>query len=350
MLRQLAYLLLQLLAVCCTALALPANAQTYPSQSLRIIVTSGAGGFTDLIARFYGQKLAERTGQSVAVENVTGAAGLLATDRVSKSAPDGYTLLVSSPGPIAVGPYLRQAPYDPLKDLTPIALLATTPTAFAVNSSLVPVKGFQEFIDYAKARPGQISYSSPGVGSLMHLGGELLQARTGIKMVHVPYRGTVPGMAALIAGDVQAGFGDLPALSAQTQADSAKLRILALVDPVRSTFAPGVPTVAECCLPGYDAGGWGMLLGPAGLPNGIVDLLNREARAIFDLPDVRLAMTRAVIEPAVLGPEDFDKISQGPERKVEQGYSGRPRDAKLAKRACFPNDCVRCARASAGAR
>lgn len=324
MAHQLTKLVFQITALI-LAVATPATAQTYPSQPIHIIVTSGAGGFTDLIARFYGQKLAERTGQAVTVENVTGAAGLLATDRVVKSAPDGYTLLVSSPGPIAVGPYLRQAPYDPLKDLTAVAFLATTPTAFAVNSSLVPVHNFQEFLDYAKARPGQISYSSPGVGSLMHLGGEMLRIRAGIEMVHVPYRGTVPGTAALIAGDVQAGFGDLPTLFAQTQADAAKLRILALVDPARSTFAPDIPTVAECCLPGYDAGGWGMLLGPAGLPKNVIDLLNREARAIFDLPDIRLAMQRAVIEPAVLGPEESTTFLKDQNEK----WSKVIRDAKV---------------------
>jgi tripartite-type tricarboxylate transporter receptor subunit TctC len=303
----------------------PAEAQTYPSRAIHIIVTSGAGGFTDLIARFYGQKLAERTGQSVAVENVTGAAGLLATDRVAKSAPDGYTLLVASPGPVAVGPYLRTAPYDPLKDLTAVAFLATTPTAFAVNSSLLPVRSFQEFIAYAKARPGQISYSSPGYGSLMHLGGELLRVMAGIEIVHVPYRGTVPGMAALVAGDVQAGFGDLPALFAQTQSDAAKVRILALVDPMRSTFTPDVPTVAECCLPGYDASGWGMLLGPAGLPKDVIAFLNGEARAIFDLPDVRLAMQRAVIEPAVLPPDKSAAFL----KEQNEKWSKVIRDAKI---------------------
>jgi tripartite-type tricarboxylate transporter receptor subunit TctC len=290
------------------ALAAPAGAQNFPNQPIRIIGTAAAGGFTDLLARFFGQKLGERLGQSVIVENVAGAAGLLATDRVVKSAPDGYTLLVSSPGPVAVGPYLRKAPYDPLKDLTAVAFLATTPTAFAVNTSLIPVETFEQFIAYAKANPGKISYSSPGVGSLMHLGGELLRKTAGIDIVHVPYRGTVPGVAALVAGDVQAAFGDLPVINAQTQSDRSKIKMLALVDPARSSFAPGLTTVSECCLPGYDAGGWGMLLGPAGMPKDVVDLINREMRAIAQLPDIKLAMERAVIEPTVYTPEESAKF------------------------------------------
>jgi tripartite-type tricarboxylate transporter receptor subunit TctC len=302
-----------------------AAAQTYPNQPIRILVSSGAGGFTDIIARLFGTKLAERAGQTVAIENVTGAAGLLATDRVAKSPPDGYTLLVASPGPVAVGPYLRQAPYDPLKDLVPVTLLATTPTAIAVNTSLIPVQTFAEFMTYAKARPGKISYSSPGHASLMHLGGEMLRVMAGIDMVHVPYRGTVAGTMALLAGDVQAGFGDLPTLFALAQSDKGKLRILALVDPQRSAFAPDIPTVSECCIPGYDAGGWGMLLAPAGTPKRVIDFLNDQARAIYALPDVHTALLKAAIDPVVLSPEESAKFLQAQNEK----WSKVIRDANI---------------------
>jgi tripartite-type tricarboxylate transporter receptor subunit TctC len=324
MTRTLARLALSSIALV-LALMATAGAQNYPNQPIRIIVTSGAGGFTDLIARLYGQKLSERTGQNVIVENVTGAAGLIATDRVAKSAPDGYTLVMASPGPVSVGPYLRKAPYDPLKDLVPVALMATTPTAIAVNASLVPVQDLKEFIAFAKTKPGQITYSSPGHASLMHLGGELLQSMAGISLVHVPYRGTVPGIAALLAGDVQAAFGDLPALFAISQSDKGKVRILALVDPVRSGFAPDLPTVTECCLPGYDAGGWGMLLAPAGTPKAVLDFLNAEARVIYDMPDIKKALNNAAIDPAVISPEESQKFLKAQNEK----WSGVIRAANI---------------------
>jgi YD repeat-containing protein len=284
-----------------------AGAQTYPGKPVRIVVSTGAGGFIDVVARFFANKFAEKSGQPVTVENIAGAGGQLAADRVSKSAPDGSVLLVSNPGPITVGPHLGKTNYDPLTDLAPVALLATTPTGFAANSAL-PVTTFQEFIAYARARPGALSYSHSGHGALMHLGGELLKAMAGIDMVGVPYRGAPAAGSAVFAGDVPVGFADLPSLLSLTASDRGKMRILALADPARTAFAPEIPTIAESGVPGYDAGGWTMMLAPVGTPKAVVDLLNAEAKRIFDLPDVRAALLKAAIDPAVISVDETGRF------------------------------------------
>jgi tripartite-type tricarboxylate transporter receptor subunit TctC len=278
-----------------------ASAQTYPSKPVRIVISTGPGSFVDIIARVLSSKMPDTLGQPVIPENRTGAAGQLAADSVAKSAPDGYTLLVASPGPLTVGPQFAKLPYHPLTDLTPVALLATAATGFAVNAAF-PAKSFREFLDYARANPGALSYSHPGLGSLMHLGGEQMKLLTGIKMVGVPYRGGAPSATAIATGEVQVGFADLPSL--RPLADGGRIRILAVVDPARTAHAPDIPTVAESGLPGYDAGGWGMLLAPAGTPPDILARLNAEVRRAYALPDVREALRRATVDPMLLSPEE----------------------------------------------
>lgn len=284
-----------------------ANAQSFPSKPVRIVITTGPGSFVDIIARVLSSKMPDSLGQPVVPENRAGAAGQIAADYVAKSAPDGYTLLVSSPGTLTVGPQFTKTPYDPLKDFAPVGLLATAATGFAVNESF-PAKTFQEFITYARAHPGAISYSHPGNGSLMHLGGEQLKILTGITMVGVPYRGAGPAATALATGEVQVGFADLPSL--KPLADSGRVRILAVVDPARTAYAPDIPTVAESGLPGYDAGGWGMLLAPAGTPKEIIARLNAEVRRAYEMPDVRDALKRVAVDPMLMSPEDSAKFLQ----------------------------------------
>jgi len=292
------------LALTCVALAFlsgVADAQTYPNKPIKIIVSSSAGSFPDLSARTYGQQLSERLGQPVVIDDKAGAAGQLAADLVAKAPPDGYTLLVCTPGPMTVGPHANKVPYDPLQDFAPITLLARVATAFAVNTSM-PIQSFQEFLAYAKAHPGALSYSHSGNGSLMHLGGENLKLLTGINMVGVPYRGAVASGTAIGAGETQVGFSDL--LTVLNLREAGKVRILAVVDPARSTFAPDIPTAAESGIPGYDAGGWAMLLAPARTPPDIVAKLNAEAKRAFELPEVRQVLTKAAIDPAIMSPAD----------------------------------------------
>jgi tripartite-type tricarboxylate transporter receptor subunit TctC len=297
---------LKLILIAVVALAAtPLHAQSYPSRPIKIIVSSSPGSFPDLVARTLGAQLSERLGQPVPVEDKTGAAGQLATDTVAKSAPDGYTLLVCTPGPVTVAPHASKLPYDPLTDFTPVALLATVGTGFAVNPSL-PVHNFREFLAYAKAHPGELSYSHSGTGSLMHLGGENLKLMTGINMVGVPYRGAMLSGTAIAAGEVQVGFADIPTLMRLSQDN--KVRVIAVVDPARSTFAPDVPTVAESGLPGYDAGGWAMLLAPARTPAAVVTLINGEAKRAFGLPEVRQTLLKASIEPGVTSPEETGRL------------------------------------------
>ncbi|HEX9465372.1 MAG TPA: tripartite tricarboxylate transporter substrate-binding protein [Alphaproteobacteria bacterium] len=289
-----------LVAAALAALPAAAGAEGFPAKPIKIIVSSSAGSFLDIVARTYAQQLSERVGQPVVIDDRAGAAGQLATDMVAKASPDGYTLLVCSPGPVVVGPHASKLPYDPLTDLAPITVMARVATAIAANSAL-PVRDFRGFLDYARAHPGALSYSHSGNGSLMHLGGEELKIMARINMVSVPYRGAVAAGSAISAGETQVGFSDL--LTLIHLAETGSVRILALADPTRSAFAPEIPTAAESGVPGYDAGGWAMLLAPARTPPEIVGRLNAEAKRAFDLPEVRRSLLKAAIDPAIISPE-----------------------------------------------
>jgi tripartite-type tricarboxylate transporter receptor subunit TctC len=283
----------------CFGVPAAAAAQTYPAKPIRIVISTGPGSFVDIIARVLASKLPDRLGQPVIPENRTGAAGQLAADSVAKSPPDGYTLFVASPGPLTVGPQFAKLPYDPIKDFAPVALLATTPSGFAVHPSF-PAKTFQEFLTHARANPGSISYAHPGPGSLMNLGGEQMKVMAGINMVGVPYRGAAPAATAIATGEVQVGFADLPSL--KSLADAGRVRVIAVIDTARSAYAPDIPTVAESGLPGYDAGGWGMLLAPAGTPPDILARLHAEVRGVYESPEVRDTLNRAAIDPMLMNP------------------------------------------------
>ena len=291
------------------ALGAPAeiSAQTFPSKPVRIIIATGPGSFVDAIARVLASKMPESLGQPVVPENRTGAAGQIAADYVAKSPPDGHTLLVASPGPLTVGPQFVKTAYEPLRDFAPVALLATTPSGFAVHASF-PARTFGEFLAYVRARPGAVSYAHPGPGSLMHLGGEQLKAMAGLDMQGVPYRGGTASATAIATGEVQVGFADLPSL--RPLAEAGRIRILAVIDASRSAYAPELPTIAESGLPGYDAGGWGMLVAPAGTPPEILARLNAEVRRAYTMPDVREALRRAAIDPMLLDPEESRRFLQ----------------------------------------
>jgi tripartite-type tricarboxylate transporter receptor subunit TctC len=283
----------------------PALAQGYPSKPVHIVITTGPGSFVDIIARVLSTRMPESLGQPVIPENRPGAAGQLAADFVAKAQPDGYTVLVSSPGTLTVGPQVGKTPYDPLKDFAPVSMLATAPTGFAVNPNF-PAKTFAEFLTYVRTHPGTISYSHPGTGSLMHLGGEHMKLMAGIDMQPVPYRGAAPAATAIVTGEVQVGFADLPSL--KPLHEGGRLRILAVVDSARTAYMPEIPTVAESGLPGYDAGGWGILVAPAATPPEIVARLNTEVRKAYQKPEVVEALKRAAVDPMLASPEDTAKF------------------------------------------
>lgn len=264
---------------CCNIFAVPllalagsVCAQTYPSKPIRIVVPFAAGGGVDFTARIVGQKLSMAFGQPVVADNRTGAAGAIGTELAAKSAPDGYTLLLGSAGPLAILPGISpRLPYDPIASFAPVTLVSSMPFVLVVHPSL-PVRSVQDLIALARAKPGQLNYASPGSGSTTHLVAELLKALAKLDIVHVPYKGVAPAVADLLAGQVQLMSGDLSTVMPQVRA--GKLRALALTGAKRSALAPELPTIAEAGVPGYEASGWFGVLAPAATPGEIVSRLN----------------------------------------------------------------------------
>ena len=271
-------------------LALPAAAQNagqkYPDKPIRLIVQSPAGGTADLIARVIGQKLGDALGQSVIADNRAGAAGTVSAELTAQAAPDGYTLLVASVSLMAINVTLREGKltYNPEKDFTHVALTGKVPLAISVLPPF-PAKTFKEFVAYAKSRPGKLSYGSAGTGSSNHVVGELLKTETGIDMVHVPFKGGAPAMAALLANQLDVYIATVPTIVPMVQA--GRIRAIAVSSLRRSPALPDVPTIAESGLPGFDTTSWFCIVGPAGLPAAIVNRLNTEIVRILNAPDVR---------------------------------------------------------------
>ncbi len=253
-------------------LATTVFAQPYPAKPIRLIVPFAPGGGVDFTARLLGQKLAVSLGQSVVADNRAGAAGVIGTELAAKAAPDGYTLLLGSAGPLSILPSMSNSlPYDPLRDLAPVALVSSMPFLLVAHPSL-QVKSLAELIAQAKARPGQLNYGTAGTGSTTHLATELFKAMAQIDIVHVPYKGVAPAVADLLAGQVQIMSGDLSTLMPQVKA--GKLRALAVTGARRSALAPELPTIAESGVAGFEASGWFGVLAPAATPRALIALLN----------------------------------------------------------------------------
>ena len=263
--------------------AASALAQGYPSKPIRIIVPFTPGGGNDVFGRSIAQKLQERLGQPTVVENKPGAGGNIGADFVAKSAPDGYTLLVVQSGITMVPWVSKSVTFDVLKDFAPLGIGATQPMVVVVANK-VPVKSINELIAYAKANPGKLSYATPGVGTPHHLTTELFMGMTGIKMVHVPYKGASGMLADLMSGEVHVMIGALNSAIPLFQA--GKIRALAVAERQRLPQFESLPTVNES-LPGYEANIWYGLMAPAGTPDAIANKLSEEQRAIVNLPDVR---------------------------------------------------------------
>ena len=265
------------------ALPAPARAQSWPSRPIRMIVPWPPAGTTDILARQIAPPLSAALGQSVVVENRGGASGAIGTVEALRAAPDGHTICLSISTLITAALLTRQ-PYDPLKDVTPILHLADVPNILVVNNQL-PVRSVPELIAYGKANPGKLAFGSPGIGSSVHISGEVFKLATGIDMVHVPYRGGGPAIADLIAGQIPMMFGN--ASSTLPHVRNGSVRALAVTSAQRLPFVPDLPTVAEAAIPGFEVVEWYAFFGPAGIPPEIVARLNREIMAIVGTPEGR---------------------------------------------------------------
>jgi len=260
---------------------LPASAQAYPDKPVRILVGFSPGGFTDVLGRLLAQKLHERLGQPFVVENKPGAAGTIAADQVAKSKPDGYTLLMGHSNSNSIAPALYpKLPYDIVKDFTPIVLVASTPFTLTVHPS-VQATDVKSFIAYAKAHP--LRFASSGNGSGQHLAAEQFMLSTGVKMTHIPYKGSGQAITDLLSGQVELNFESPPNVLQHIKA--GKLKILGITSAKRSDLLPDVPTIAEQGVAGYEIIQWFPILGPPGMPKPIVDKLNAEINAIMKTPE-----------------------------------------------------------------
>jgi len=285
----------------------PASAQQYPTRPIRLVVPFPPGGGTDTMARAIGPKLGEALGQQVVPENRGGAGANIGAEIAAKSPPDGYTLMLATiTNAIGASLYTRLN-YDLVRDFAPITQLATTPHILVVHPS-VPVKSVKEFIAFAKARPGELTYSSSGNGSAAHLAGELFNSLTGVKTVHVPYKGGGPSMIALVGGEVSLAFATMP--SAINYVRAGRLRGLAVTTAKRSPSTPELPTLAETGVAGYEAGSWYGLSAPAGTPKEIIGRLHAETIKVVALPDVKERLFNTGFEVVTSSPEQFGEFTR----------------------------------------
>jgi tripartite-type tricarboxylate transporter receptor subunit TctC len=315
----------KLLAVVCLAAATlhaaGAVAQAWPAKPIRLMVPFPPGGSTDIVARIVAQKLSERLGQPIVIENRGGAGGTLGTAVVAKAAPDGYTLTVASTSTHVVAPGVYpKLEYDPVKDFAPVGLMAISPYLLVVNPA-VPAKTTQELVALAKQQPGKLNYASAGIGSTTHLAMEMLKSVSGTYMLHIPYNGNGPAGTAVVGGQVEILFGSLPALL--PHAKSGRVRALAVGTPKRSPSLPEVPTVAESGYPGFDASLWLAIMAPAGTPQPVIERLNKEIVALVAAADTREAFDKAGTEPLTGTPADLAAMIR----------DGVPKYAKIIKAA-----------------
>jgi tripartite-type tricarboxylate transporter receptor subunit TctC len=286
------------------AVAFAAAAQEYPSRPVHVVVPYPAGGPNDIIVRIVGKRLGETLGQPIVVENRPGAGGNIGTDSVAKSAPDGYTLVSVGPGALIINPLLGKVPYDTMRDFAPVTIMAVAPNALVAHPSF-PAKSVAELIALARAKPGTINYASGGSGSTPHLAAALFAVMAKVQLTHIPYKGTGPATADLIGGQVQIAFLGIPTVLPHIR--SGKLRALAVTGKHRSPELPGVPTVDEAGVAGYEVSPWYGLLAPAGTPAAVVARLSSEATKIVRAPEMREQLSAQGAEPAGGTPDEFAK-------------------------------------------
>lgn len=296
--------------------ATSASAQAFPSRPVKIVVPQTPGGASDALARIVGQKLSERWGQPVVVENKAGAGGNVGTELVAKSPADGYTLLMSYVGTQAInGSLYKSLSFDPYKDFATVATLATVPFALVVNQGFAP-RSVAELVAYAKANTGPVNFGSAGNGSLNHLLGEMVNMSQGIKLVHVPYKGAAGALTDTIAGQIQMTFSSLPSVAGHIRSD--RLRALAVTGSRRSPAFPNVPTLAEAGLGGFEISPWFGLLAPAGTPAAVVRKINADVAEVLRDKETLEKFAGAGAEPYVTTPEQFSRVLQDDIQKWSQ--------------------------------
>ncbi len=284
-----------LAASTCVALA-----QGYPSKPIRLVVTFPPGGAPDILARLFADKA--QLGQPLVIDNKPGAGGNIGADQVAKAAPDGHTLVMATVGTHSInGALYSKMPYDMVRDFTPVGHVASAPNLLVVNNDL-PVKSVAELVAYMKANPNKLSFGSPGVGTSVHVSGELFKSLTGTQMVHVPYKGRQFAIPDLVGGQIQLMFDNMP--SALPLAKEGKIRALAQTTAKRSPAAPDVPTVAET-VHGFEATTWFAIFAPAGTPRDVVQKINAEMQRVFKLPDVADKLKGLGLEPWISTPEEL---------------------------------------------
>jgi tripartite-type tricarboxylate transporter receptor subunit TctC len=285
---------------------LSAVAQNYPNKPIKIMVPATAGGGADFIARTLSVQLGEYLGESIVIENKSGASGTIAAEYVSKSPPNGYLVLMAQSTSMVIAPHLyKSLNYDTIKDLQAVTQVAQMPFILAVNAKL-PVNNIKEFITYAKANPGKLNFSTSGNGAGSHLAGEMFNSATGAKMVHVPYKGAGPALNAVVAGEVEVAF--IPIVAALPLVKDGRLKALAVTTAARSMAAKDLPTLAEAGIPGYDINTWFGMFVPANTPAPIVDLLYKETSRALKQPEIRERFLKEGADPIGSTPAEFSAL------------------------------------------
>src|SRR4051794_39638063 len=299
-----------------TAAFAPAQAQNYPSRPITLVIPFAPGGSTSIVGRGVAEKMSELLGEKIIIDNRPGAGGTVGTRAVAKSDPDGYTLILGYTGTLAIGPSLyKNVGYDPRKDLAPIGRTGTAPISLVVNPSF-PEKPLAELIAYAKANPGTVIFGSAGAGTASHITGEYFASAAGIKLVHIPYKGTGPALTDLLGGHIPMAFAPIPA--SHPNVSAGMLRALAVTSTTRSSLMPEVPTIAESVLPGFDASLYYGLAAPAGTPRPIVDKLNKALRDALASDEVKRQLAQDGTEITPGTPEDYAAFIDKDEKKWSQ--------------------------------
>jgi len=294
-----------ILVAAALAVAASASAQTWPEKPIRFVMSAPAGSSIDVLGRTIADKLKDRLGQPVIVENKPAAGGTVATDDIAKAPPDGYAMVLAFNGPLSITPLLRRVPYDVSKDLAPVIITSSQPNVLAVNAQL-PAKDLKELVAYAKANPGKLNFASVGAGSSSHLNAELLKSLAGIDIVHVPFNGSPPAVTSTVQGETQMLFAVMQPLQPQIQA--GKLRAIAVTTAKRFPLLPDLPSIAESGYPTFEALAWNGVLVPAGTPKPVIARLNAEINAILKQPDVMQKMNAAGFDLVGGTPEDFGAL------------------------------------------
>ena len=298
--------LVRFLALLAFAATTFASAQPYPNRPVKVVVPWPPGQATDIAARTLAEKLSQVLGQTFVIDNRAGAGGTIGTEFASKAAPDGYTILAGSSGPISISPNVQKVPYDPEKDFEPIALIATTPYVLVTNPSL-PVANLQEFIALLRANPGKYSFASSGTGATSHLITELFNMSTKVTATHVPYKGSAPALTDIIAGHVTYTFETSAAVLGHVKA--GRLKALAVSSASRAISLPELPTIAEALnLPGFDMRAWIGYIAPTGMPREMRMRLAAESQKILDTADMKERLNTLGLEPGGLAPDEFGEF------------------------------------------